>query len=321
MTGRARILYPPIQCYNHFYLSVDNLHEIYVEESGNPDGIPVIYFHGGPGSGCNPSDRQFFDPDKYRIILFDQRGCGRSKPHAELTNNTTQHLVADIEAIRNKLGIDQWLLFGGSWGSTLALVYATNYPDHVLGLILRGIFLCTEKEVSWLFQYGASRIFPDYWQDFLEPIPPEERGDLVQAYYKRLTSENEIERMNAAKHWSQWEARTVTLLPKEPSSSDNHHHALSIARLEAHYCVNKGFLEHAPILENIDRIRDKPGYIIHGRYDMICLIETAFALSQQWSKAKMTVVDNAGHSSREPGTASALVKASDEMATFLKGYL
>lgn len=313
-------LYPPIHENRHFYLKVDDLHEIYVEECGNEDGIPVVFLHGGPGAGCELYHRQLFDPEKYRIILFDQRGCGRSHPHASLVNNTTQHLIEDIEKIRNELSIDKWVVAGGSWGSTLSLAYAETYPEKVLGLIVRGIFLTTAKEIHWFYQEGASQIFPDYWQEFLHPIPESERSHLLEAYHKLLTGNNEIARMGAAKAWSLWEARTATL---QPSASVLEHfsdprNALSIACIEAHYFINDSFMEDNQLLNNADRLKDIPGFIIHGRYDMICPMKQAFDLHNAWPQSEFFVVQGAGHSASEQGISAALIKASNDLLKILK---
>jgi len=308
-------LYPPIHENRHFTLKVDNTHEIYVEECGDPDGVPIVFLHGGPGAGCEPYHRQLFNPEKYRIILFDQRGCGRSLPHASLENNTTQHLIADMEMIRKELGIDKWAVAGGSWGSTLALAYAETYPEKVLGLIVRGIFLATQKEIHWFYQEGASLVFPDYWQDFLQPIPENERDDLVKAYHQRLTGDDEIARMGAAKAWSLWEARTATLLPHASilEHFGDPHNAMSIARIEAHYFVNNSFLEDDQLLKNAGRLKDIPGFIIHGRYDMICLIQQAYDLDKAWQGSQLFVVQGAGHSAAEAGITAALIKAGDDL--------
>ena len=248
-----RTLYPSIKAYNQFRLPVETPHEIYVEECGNPKGVPVLFVHGGPGSGCEEYHRRFFDPEVYRIILFDQRGSGRSTPHAELDGNTTTALVTDMEAIREHLSIKQWVLFGGSWGSTLSLVYAETHPQNVLGLILRGIFLCRQREIDWFYQEGASRLFPDAWEAFQEVITAEERSNMVSAYYKRLTGEDEIARMQAAKAWSVWEGTTSNLIPKQSvlDHFSDPHTALSLARIECHYFMNKIFLPDNYILENI----------------------------------------------------------------------
>ncbi|MCL4108362.1 UNVERIFIED_CONTAM: hypothetical protein GTU68_065390 [Idotea baltica] len=313
-------LFPPIKVNNSIFLNVDETHEIYVEECGNPDGQAVVFLHGGPGAGCEPYHRQLFDPEKYRIILFDQRGCGRSKPHASLIDNTTQHLISDIEMIREKLVIRKWVVAGGSWGSTLALAYAQEHPERVDGLIVRGIFLATKKEVQWFYQEGASQIYPDYWQDFLQPIPEEERDDLVTAYHKRLTGDNEIARMGAAKAWALWEARTASLQPK--NSLLNHFGdpktALSVARIEAHYFFNDSFFGPDQLLNNMDRLKDIPGFIVHGRYDMICNMKQAFDLHNAWPGSELMVIQNAGHSASEPGISSALIKSSNHMLKILR---
>ena len=313
-------LYPPIHENRHFYLKVDDVHEIYVEECGNQEGVPILFLHGGPGTGCELYHRQLFDPEKYRIILFDQRGCGRSHPHASLESNTTQDLIEDIEKIRKDLNIEQWVIAGGSWGSTLALVYSQSHPKNVLGLILRGIFLSTPKELYWLYQEGASQFFPEYWEDFLQPIPLAERDNMLLAYHKRLTGDNEIARMGAAKAWSLWEARTASLQPKASllDHFSDPRNALSIARIEAHYFINKSFLSEDQLLKNMAKIKDIPGYIIHGRYDMICTIKQAFDLHNAWPNSELFVVQSAGHSAGEFGISKALIKASNDMLRTLK---
>ena len=309
-------LYPEIVPYNSFQLKVDELHELYVEESGNPQGLPVVFLHGGPGAGCEPHHRRFFDSAIYRIILFDQRGCGRSTPHAELSKNTTWYLVEDMEAIRSHLSVESWLVFGGSWGSTLALAYAERYPQTVLGLILRGIFLARDQDVKWFYQQGASRLFPDYWQDFIQPIAEDQRGDLVKAYYQQLTSDDETTRLTAAQAWSRWEGMTATLSPDQKliNHFGDSHNALSIARIECHYFINNSFFSANQLLANADKLRDIPGYIIHGRYDSICPLEQAWSLSEVWSKAQLQIIEAAGHAVVEPGITQALVQATDEFA-------
>ena len=311
-----RSLYPPIEPFVTHSIEVDPPHRLHVEECGNPQGLPVVFLHGGPGSGCEPYHRSFFDPDKYRIILFDQRGCGRSAPHAELAGNDTAALVADMETIRQRLGIERWMVFGGSWGSTLALVYAERHPERVAALVLRGIFLCRPREIHWFYQEGASRIFPDYWADYLRPIPEAERADLLHAYYCRLTGDDEVARMAAAKAWSLWEGRCATLQPSQAvvDHFGDPFTALSLARIECHYFVNNSFLEENQILRDAHRLRDIPGVIVHGRYDMVCPVESAWALSQAWPEARLEIIPDAGHSALEPGILSALVSATDEMA-------
>ena len=309
-------LYPDIDPFCTHRLAVEPPHELYLEECGSADGIPVLFLHGGPGSGCEPYHRRFFDPARYRIILFDQRGCGRSIPHAELQGNTTGALVADIEAIRKHLGIGRWLVFGGSWGSTLALAYGQAHPQRVTGLILRGIFLCREREIQWFYQGGAGRIFPDYWQDFLAPIPEAERGDLVAAYHRRLTGDNELARLAAAKAWSIWEGRSASLLPNESivSHLGSPHTALSMARIECHYFVNRAFLGPDQLLREMPRIAHIPGLIVHGRYDLICPLENAWELHRAWPGSELKIIPDAGHAASEPGIRVALVEASDRFA-------
>ena len=308
--------YPEIKPYQRHQIAVEAPHELYVDESGNPQGIPVLFVHGGPGAGCGKYDRRFFDPEVYRIVLFDQRGAGRSKPHASLESNTTQKLIEDMEVIREHLGIDQWMLFGGSWGSTLSLVYAQTYPQRVLGLVLRGIFLCRREDLLWFYQDGASRIFPDFWEHFVHQIPEEERGDMISAYYQQLIGENQIQQMTAAKAWSGWEGRTATLKPCQDlvDSFTEPHRALSLARIEAHYFVNDVFLEPNQILRDAHKLAEIPGIIVHGRYDVICPLDNAYALHKAWQGSELHIIREAGHASREPGIVDALIRATDEMA-------
>ncbi|MVW74545.1 prolyl aminopeptidase [Pseudomonas xionganensis] len=309
-------LYPEIKPYARHEMAVQEPHVLYVDESGSPDGLPVVFIHGGPGAGCDAASRRYFDPNLYRIVTFDQRGCGRSTPHASLEHNTTQALIADMEQIREQLGIDKWVLFGGSWGSTLALAYAQAHPQRVHGLILRGIFLCRPEEFHWFYQEGASRLFPDYWEDYLAPIPPEERGGLMQAFYKRLTGPDQIAQMHAAKAWSTWEGRTATLRPN-PQVVDrfsDSHRALSIARIECHYFVNNAFLEPNQLLRDMPKIAHLPGVIVHGRYDVICPLDNAWALHQAWPNSELQIIRDAGHSAAETGITDALVRAADELA-------
>jgi proline iminopeptidase len=311
-----RDLYPKIKPFATHSLDVGAGHVLYVEESGEPDGIPVLFVHGGPGAGCAPYHRCFFNPEKYRIILFDQRGSGQSTPHAALIENTTPLLVEDMERIRELLGIKQWLLFGGSWGSTLSLVYAETHPDRVLGLILRGIFLCRPHEIKWFYQEGASHIFPDYWEEYLQPIPQAERADMVAAYYQRLTSDNELERMAAAKAWSKWEGRTSTLHPSKTvvDHFSEPHNALSLARIECHYFTHHSFLEPNQILRDANRLAEIPGIIVQGRYDVVCPMQSAWDLYNAWSQAELQVIPDAGHSALETGIIDALVRATDSFA-------
>lgn len=308
-------LYPPLKTNQQLWLKVDSLHEIYVEESGNPHGLPVLFVHGGPGAGCEDKHRSYFDPNLYRIILFDQRGAGKSRPHAALENNTTMDLVADMERIRQELKVDRWVIFGGSWGSTLALVYAETHPTRVLGLILRGIFLCRPGDIHWFYQSGANRLFPDYWQDFIAPIPESERHDLLHAHYRRLTGEDEVARMRSAEAWSIWEGRTATLLPKKEVVDffSDPHVALSLARIEAHYFINHIFLRPNQVLHDAYKLANIPGVIVHGRYDVVCPIENAWDLHKAWPEARLEIVPAAGHSASEPGIVSALIQATIDL--------
>ena len=312
-----RDLYPPIEPYNEGKLKVSELHTIHYEESGNPSGKPVIFLHGGPGGGISPMYRQYFDPQKWRIVIFDQRGCGRSKPYAELKENTTWDLVSDIEQLREHLKIDKWVVFGGSWGSTLALAYSQTHPDSCKGLILRGIFMLRPSEIGWFYQWGASNIYPDAWQEYLKPIPEAERDDLLSAFYKRLTSEDRQVRLEAARAWAVWEASTSKLIPSTRSKErfSMAEFAEAFARIECHYFVNKGFFEREnQLLENIDRISSLPGVIVQGRYDVVCPMITAWELHQAWQNAELIVVPDAGHSISEPGIKDALIKATDRFA-------
>ena len=312
-----RTLYPSIEPYNTFRLQVSPLHHLYVEEVGNPQGKPVIFLHGGPGGGTVPTYRQFFDPQRWRVILFDQRGCGKSTPHAELEDNHTWALVSDMEAIRTTLGIEQWTVFGGSWGSTLALAYAETHPDRCNGLILRGIFTLRQKEIRWFYQEGASYLYPDAWEQYLVPIPAAERDHLLTAYYQRLTSEDRQTRLKAARAWAIWEASTSKLIPDADLvnrfGADDF--ALAFARIECHYFVNHGFFEaDDDLLKNVDRLRHIPGVIVQGRYDVVCPPTTAWELHRAWPEAKFVLVQEAGHSALEPGIASALIEATDAFA-------
>ncbi|MGD8912501.1 MAG: prolyl aminopeptidase [Candidatus Thiodiazotropha sp.] len=313
-------LYPPIEPFSSQLLSVANGHQIYLEQVGNPDGIPVLFLHGGPGAGCEPYHRRFFNPEYYRVVLFDQRGCGRSVPHASLEANTTWDLVDDIEKIRHQLGIERWLLFGGSWGSTLALAYAQTQPHRVTGMILRGIFLCRDEEIQWFYQYGASRVFPDYWVDFIAPIPLQERDDLLHAYYRRLSGDNDIERMAAAKAWSVWEGRTASLHHNAAVVGffSHPHTALSLARIECHYFVNHAFLRPNQLLLESDKLVDIPGVIVQGRYDLICPMASAWELHHAWQGSELKVIGDAGHSAAEPGIRAALIETTDKFIEVLK---
>lgn len=309
-----RVLYPPIEPYRSGLLPVSELHSLYWEESGNPQGKPIVFLHGGPGGGTNPSQRSFFDPAVYRIILFDQRGCGKSTPYANLVDNTTWHLVDDIEKLREHLKVKEWIVFGGSWGSTLALAYAQTFPGRVKGLILRGIFLCRPDEISWFYQDGAHHIAPDHWEKYLSPIPPAERGSLLNAYYKRLTGSDEKVRLEAAKCWSGWEGANMRLI-YDPMLYDSFLSPQVVeahARIECHYFYHNSFFPTDNyLLENIDKIRHIPGVIVHGRYDLVCPLRSGWDLHKAWPEATLHIIPDAGHSASEPGTTDALIRATD----------
>ena len=312
-----RTLYPPITPYESGMLDTGDGHQVYWEVCGNPAGKPVVFLHGGPGGGCGPSHRQLFNPEKYRIVLFDQRGCGRSLPHARLEANTTWDLVADIERLRTLLGISKWQVFGGSWGSTLALAYAQTHPERVCELILRGVFLLRQRELDWYYQEGASWLCPDRWEAFLAPIPVAERDDLVSAYRRRLTGTDEAAKLQAARAWSQWEASTITLAPN-PAMIDQFgdaHFALAFARIENHYFVHKGFMEEGQLLANAGRLKDSPGVIVQGRYDLATPAKSAWELHQAWPQAQLHLVEGAGHAYNEPGILDKLIEATDRFAS------
>ncbi len=314
------MLFPAIQPTRTLYLQVSADHELYIEECGKADGVPIVFLHGGPGGSCEPAHRRYYDPERYRIILFDQRGCGKSRPHASLKNNTTQDLIDDLEQIREHLGIDKWVVFGGSWGSTLALAYAETHADRVLGLVVRGIFLCRQQDIDWFYQGGAARLFPDAWDDFIAPIPENERSSMVEAYHKRLTSDNELERMAAAKAWSIWEGRTATLIRNSAVIDyfSDPHIALSIARIECHFFTNNSFFEENQLLENAYKLKDIPGFIVHGRYDVICPIDQAFALHEKWPNGQLKVIADAGHAVSEAGITKALVESTNTMLRLIE---
>ena len=312
-----RTLYPAIEPYRSGWLRVSPLHEIYWEESGNPKGKPALFVHGGPGAGADPRSRRFFDPRRYRIVVFDQRGCGRSRPHASLEDNTTWHLVADIERLRTFLGIERWLVFGGSWGSTLALAYSQAHPRRVSELVLRGIFMLRKWEIDWFYQDGAGALFPDRWENYLAAIPRREHGNLVCAYYRRLTSPNRATRVRAARAWSIWEAATSHLITDDANIDKwgEEDFAVAVARIECHYFVNKGFLRSEDqLLRGVARIRHIPSVIVQGRYDVVCPIRTAWDLHRRWPEADFRVVPDAGHSALEPGNTHELVSATDRYA-------
>jgi proline iminopeptidase len=314
---RRRPLYPAIEPYRSGWLRVSDLHEIYWEECGNPRGKPAVFLHGGPGAGADARSRRFFDPRRYRIVVFDQRGCGRSRPHASLVDNTTWHVVADIEQLRRHLGIERWLVFGGSWGSTLALAYAETHPARVSELVLRGIFMLRKWEIDWFYQQGASALFPDRWENYVAPIARRERGDLVGAFHRRLTSPNRARRVRAAKAWSVWEAATSYLQTNEANVArwGEEDFAVAVARIECHYFVNKGFMRREDqLLRDVRRIRHVPAVIVQGRYDVVCPIQTAWELHRRWPEADFRVVADAGHSALEPGITHELIGATDRFA-------
>lgn len=311
-----RTLYDEIEPYDSGRIKVSPVHELYYEQCGNPNGKPVVFLHGGPGAGLVTDYRRFFDPEVYRIVLFDQRGAGQSLPHASLEDNSTWHLVSDIEKLREHFGVDQWLVFGGSWGSTLALTYAETHPEKVRALILRGIFLCRPKEIRWFYEdsQGASAIFPDGWEEYVRIIPEAERGDMIAAYYRRLTSDDHAIRVEAAQAWSTWEAGALKLIPDQSVIDDfsEVEMALALARIECHYFMNNCFFETDNyLLENIDRIRHIPAVIVHGRYDVVCPLMSGWDLHREWPEAEFKIIPDAGHAALEPGIANALIEATD----------
>lgn len=311
-------LYPEIEPYNTGKLKVSPVHEIYYEESGNPKGKPVVFVHGGPGGGTDPKQRRFYNPEKYRIILFDQRGAGKSTPYASLEENTTWDLVDDMEKIRKHLNVKKWQVFGGSWGSTLALAYAETHPEVVSELVLRGIFLLRKKEIDWFYQGGCDMIYPDAWEEYKNAIPADERADYVKAYYKRLTSSDKKEQLAAARAWSVWEGSTSKLIPD--LDFINHYgedeFALAFARIECHYFVNKGFFKTDDwLLQNAEKLKNIPAVIVQGRYDVVCPMDSAWALHRKWPEAEFILVPDAGHSAFENGISKALVSATDKFAS------
>jgi proline iminopeptidase len=311
---QRRALYPALEPYRRGRLQVSSLHEIYFEECGNPFGKAVVVLHGGPGGGISPFLRRMHDPEAYRIILFDQRGCGNSTPYASLVDNTTWHLVEDIEKLRLHLDVENWQVFGGSWGSTLALAYAQQHPEHVRELVLRGIFTVRDEEVRWFYQDGASRLFPDAFEHFLQPIPQDERHDLVAAYYRRLTCDDETEKLNCARAWSQWEGATLSLLPDEARVANfgQDRFALAFATIEAHYFFHKGFMPHdGALLDGMDKIKHLPGAIVQGRYDVVTPMATAHALAKLWPNAQLHIIPDAGHMALEPGITDAIIRATE----------
>lgn len=314
MPPELRSLYPAIEPFDRGMLKVSDLHTLYYEQSGNPNGKPVVFVHGGPGGGTNPKCRRFFDPAVYRIVLFDQRGCGQSTPHAELAGNTTWDLVADMERLRTHLALERWQVFGGSWGSTLALAYAQSHPERVTELVLRGIFMLRRAELEWFYQKGCDALYPDAWETYLGAIPEVERGDLMSAYHRRLTHPDKAVRVAAARAWSVWEGATSFLWQDKShiESSAQDEFALAFARIECHYFVNGGFFEHDDqLLRNVDRIRHIPAVIVQGRYDVVCPLRSAWDLHRAWPEADLRVVQDAGHSAFEPGNTHELLEATD----------
>lgn len=311
----VQYLHRPVEPFDQRMIDVGQGHRVYMEQCGNPHGIPVIVLHGGPGGGCSPAMRRYFDPDRYRVILFDQRGCGRSRPHASVDHNTTWHLVADIERIRHLLGIDRWIAFGGSWGATLALIYAQSHPERVSQLVLRGVFLMTKAELDWFYGGGAGRFWPELWARFVAPIPEAERGDLIAAYNRRLFCGNLAEEMKYGRIWSDWENALASIHSNGQAGETPGDYARTFARLENHYFHNRGFLEFdGQILANIGRISHIPGVIVQGRYDMICPPSSAWKLSELWPAAQLRMVRNAGHALSEPGISSELVRIMNDLA-------
>ncbi|MDQ1611069.1 MAG: proline iminopeptidase [Pyrinomonadaceae bacterium] len=313
-----RDLYPEIEPYDQGMLPVSPVHTLYYEQSGNPEGVPVVFLHGGPGGGTVPDYRRFFDPEAYRIVLFDQRGSGKSTPHANLEDNTTWRLVADIEQLREHLGVESWVVFGGSWGSTLALAYAQTHPTRTRALVLRGIFLCRPKEIRWFYQEGASAIYPDAWEHYVKVIPEAERADMLGAFHRRLTSDDEAVRLEAARAWSVWEGSTSKLYPDEDfiEHFGDPQFALAFARIECHYFMNNAFFDTDNyLIENVGKIRHIPAVIVQGRYDVVCPLMSAWELHRAWPEADLRIIPDAGHSALEPGTRSALVEATDRFKT------
>ncbi len=306
-------LFPEIEPYNSFRIKVSDIHELYVEEVGNPNGQPALTLHGGPGAGISLKQRRMFDPKHYRLILFDQRGSGKSTPHAELNHNTTWDLVSDIEVIRKRLGINRWLVEGGSWGSTLALAYAETHPQNITALILRGIFLCSPEEIKWFYQEGAHWIFPDYWENFVAQVPVDQRKEMMASYYKLLTSKDEKVRLAAAKAWSEWEGSALQLIPNPQKIEEftEPRHALSLARIECHYFMNNCWLKPNQLLNDAHKLKSIPGWITHGRYDVVCPVKNAWDLHRAWPEAKLEIIKDAGHARDEAGIADSLIRATE----------
>jgi proline iminopeptidase len=316
----GQFLYPQVDPFDQRMLDVGDGHRIYVEQCGNPDGVPVIVLHGGPGGGCSPAMRRYFDPAHYRIILFDQRGCGRSRPHASVEANTTWHLVRDIEAIRKAMGVSRWIVFGGSWGATLALIYAQTHPSRALHLVLRGVFLMTKRELDWFYGGGAGQFWPDVWKRFLDPIPEDERHDLIRAYHRRLFSGDLSIETRHARAWASWENTLASIENDGPGGESPAEYARAFARLENHYFINGGFLEEdGQILRNMDLLEEVPGTIVQGRYDMICPPVSAQRLHEAWPRSRLVIVPRAGHALSEPGISAELVRTTDQLRRTCRG--
>jgi proline iminopeptidase len=316
-TAHRRGLYPEIEPFDFGWLATGGPHEIYYEQCGKADGVPALVLHGGPGGAVNPTMRRFFDPRRWRVAMFDQRGCGKSRPNASLEDNTTWALIEDIERLREHLGVERWTVFGGSWGSTLALAYAVTHPDRVAGLVLRGVFLLTKRELNWFYQDGASMLFPDAWERFCAPIPKSERSDMVAAYHRRLTHPDRRIQAEAAAAWSQWEGDTISIRGPEarPPKFNEVDFAVAFARIECHFFSNLGFFgEDGWLLKQVEKIRHIPGWIVQGRFDVVTPLESAWALKTAWPEAKFEIIWDAGHASTEPGVIDALLRATDEAA-------
>ncbi|MBM3523658.1 MAG: prolyl aminopeptidase [Alphaproteobacteria bacterium] len=312
-----RQLFPPCEPRVTAHLPVGDGHAIYVEEIGPPDGLPVVFLHGGPGSGSTPEHRRYFDPAVFRVVLFDQRGCGRSTPLADISNNTTRHLVADIEALRRYLGIERWIVFGGSWGSTLALAYSTTHPLSCSGIVLRGIWLCRPSDMQW-WLYGIRQVFPDHWDRFAGHLSPAERGDILRAYHRRLNDPDPAVHLPAAAAWKSYEMHCSTLLPNPTADLPADPRTLAMSRIESHYMLHEIFLPQGALLDGVPKLRAIPAHIVHGRYDMICPIDGAFALAAAWPEARFTIVPDAGHAGSDPGIRHALIEAMDDLAARLR---
>ena len=318
-TQKMNLLFPEIEAYASNYIDTGDGHTIYLEQAGNPEGIPVIFLHGGPGSGCNPNHRRYFNPEKYHIVIFDQRGCNRSTPQGTIKNNTTPDLILDIERIRKFLNIDKWLVFGGSWGATLGLLYAETYSEHVSGMILRGAFLARQSELDWFATLGASRIFPDHWERFIKEFPPEEQQDLVVAYHKRLNDNNNAIKEKFARLWSDWATRVVTWnLMEQKNDVEDIKTIVNQVSIETHYAFNHYFIQENQILNNVSKIPDVPVIIIHGRKDLTCTLESSWSLHKALPRSELVIIPDAGHLAGEPAMVDALITATEKMTGLIK---